>query len=423
MKAKITKTTVDDLRQRARADGKTIYCWDTELTNFGVLATKAGNASYFIEYRIGGRKAPNKRVTIAKHGPKTADEARKIAKVELGKVSDGIDVARTKKDERLKLAAGTFKEIAEKYLKKEAKPTDYWAETRSILKRDAYTAFGSQPISTITKQQIRAQLDKVGARAPSAERKLYAALSPLFKWAVERGTPEHNPMAALSKPKPASKRKRTLVAKEIKAFWEAVSELSYPFGPLYKLLLLTGQRREEVAGMCWEELNLKKRIWRLPPKEEVQPQRTKNGLEHIIDLNSQALVVLAALAADIREAGNEPKGLVFTTTGTTPVSGFGKIKERIDAEMLKRMGGAPPPWRNHDLRRTMSTLMAEDLGIDEGVIERILNHISTTGGGLKGVYQLQQYRKKRELALNAWGDHVERLATTKGNPLGPVHAA
>lgn len=165
MKAKITKTSVDTFREQATIAGKTLYCWDTDLAGFGVLATRTGSASYFIEYRLGGRGAPNKRMTIGKHGPKTAEQARKIAKTELGKVSAGVDVAQAKKDERLKLAAGTFKEIAEKYLAKEAKPTDYWAETRRILERDAYPAFGSQPISTVSKQQIRAQLDKVSARA------------------------------------------------------------------------------------------------------------------------------------------------------------------------------------------------------------------------------------------------------------------
>jgi integrase len=362
MKRLISKRTVDALIEEAKVSGKTIYCYDEKLARFGVYALKKGKASYFVQYRTGGRAAPSKRMTIGKHGVLTAEEARALAKVKLGYVDDGRDVGQEKRDQRHKLASGTFKEIAEKYLKHQDRSNRYWAEVRSVLERDAYPAFGSQPISSITKQQIRAQLDAVRERALSAERRLFAALNPLFKWAVERGTPEYSPMMGIRQPKPAAKRKRTLDHDELKAFWMALDALDWPFAPFYRLLLLTGQRREEVAGMRWDEINLEKGIWRLPSKEEYQPQRTKNGEEHIIDLSPQALAILEALPG-------ERKKLVFTTTGDTSISGFSKAKERLDALMAKEFGRDPLPWRVHDLRRTVSTLMAEDLGVDEGVID------------------------------------------------------
>jgi len=401
MRDKIIKTTVDALKKAAIAEAKTIYCYDTEMTGFGAYATKTGAASFFIEYRMGGRGAPNKRLTIGKLGILTPSEARDLAKAKLGAVNNGVDVAQAKKDEAQRLANGTFEEIAEKYLGKEGKPGRHWRETRRVLTRDAYPAFGSRPISSITKQEIRAQLDLVGRRAPSAERKLYAALSPLFKWAVERDTPAINPMVGISAPSPAEKRKHVLNKDELRALWFVAGDLGYPFGPLYRLLLLTGQRREEVAGMRWEEVNLSEAIWRLPPKAEFQPQRTKNGLEHIIDLSPLALKVLTDLASCSRQ------GLVFTTTGTTPVSGFGKVKARIDSLMAERSSARFRSWRNHDLRRTMATFMGEVLDVDEGVIERILNH---TTGGLKGIYQRQEYRDKRRQALNAWAAYIESMA-------------
>jgi integrase len=404
MKATITKSTVDAIRADAKATGKTIYCWDADVTGFGFYATRTGACSYFVEYRLGGRGTPNKRMSIGKHGVLTPKQARDLAKEELGKVSGGIDVARVKKDGRLKLAAGTFKEIAESYLSKEGKSSRYWKEQRSILQRDCYPAFGGQAISTITKQQIRSQLDKVSGRAPSAERKLFSVLSPLFKWAAERGAPETNPVAGLKRPRPAAKRKRVLDQDEIKAFGAAALNAGPEFSALYRLLLLTGQRREEVAGMRWEEIDLENSIWRLPPKEEFQPQRTKNGLEHILDLNPQAMAILEALPG-ARE------GLVFTTTGTTPVSGFGNIKRRLDAHMQKTLRKPLKPWRNHDLRRTLSTHMADHLGIDEGVIDRIQNHVTGVSDGLRGVYQQQQYREKRKAAMIAWGAYIERLVT------------
>src|SRR5262249_37799946 len=156
-----------------------------------------------------------------KHGVFTPEEARARAKVMLGQVADGRDVGQEKREQGLKFAAGTFKEIAERFLKHKDRSNRYWTEVRSVLERDAYPVFGSRPIVTITKQQIRAQLDAVHQRAPSAERRLFAALNPLFKWAVERGVPETNPMAAMGKPPSAAKRERTLKHDELRAFWAA----------------------------------------------------------------------------------------------------------------------------------------------------------------------------------------------------------
>jgi integrase len=408
MKQVISKRTVDALREKAKQEGKTLYCYDENVTGFGVYALKTGKASYFVQYRVNG--TPSKRLTIGKHGVFTAEEARARAKVKLGQVADGRDVGQEKRDSGLKLATGTFKEIAERFLKHKDRSNRYWAEVRSILERDAYPAFGAQPIATITRQQIRAQLDKVRERAPSAERKLYAALNPLFKWAVERGTPDHNPMSEMASPMPGGKRERTLKHEELKAFWAASAALNWPFAPLYRLLLLTGQRREEVAGMRWEEIDLEKGIWTLPSKEAFQPQRTKNGKEHVVDLSPQALAILAEAWPASR------RGLIFTTTGNTHVSGFSKVKRRLDALMVKELGSELLPWRVHDIRRTVSTLMAEDLGIDEGVIDRIQNHITGISAGLKGVYQRQEYRPKRRAALIAWGAHVEALVSGTPDP-------
>ena len=408
MKAPLTKTAVDNLRRQAQAAGRTIYCWDTEVTGFGVYATRTGACSYFVEYRMGGRSTPSKRMNVGKHGILTPREAREKAKRELGKVADGVDVAQVKKEERYKLAAETFKDVAEAFLDQQSKPTRYWHEMRQVLNRDAYEAFGSKPIVTITKQQIRATLDEMARRAPTAERKLYAALSPLFKWAVERGTPETNPMVGISRPTPVQKRKRVLDAGEIAILWNSIAILDR-FEPFYQLLILTGQRLEEVAGIRWEEIDFQRAIWRLPPAEEykappskngVQQKRTKNSLEHIVDLSPQAIAIIDALPG-------ARQGLIFTTTGVTRISGFSKLKRRVDAEMKRKLGQSFRAWRNHDLRRTMSTHMRDFLGVERDVVELILNH---SPAGLVGTYQLPEHREKRKAAMIAWGAYVERLA-------------
>src|SRR5262249_3669970 len=144
---------------------------------------------------------------------------------------------------------------------------------------------------------------------------LFATLRPLFRWALDRGIIDTNPIIDLKGPAPLAARKRSLDANEIRALWKATEVLGWPFGWLYQLLLLTAQRREEVAGMRWEEINLEKGLRRLPPKEEFEPQRTKNGEEHIVDLSSQALGILRGLPGG-------RSGLVFTPTGRRPFRAF-----------------------------------------------------------------------------------------------------
>jgi hypothetical protein len=167
---KITKRLVDGLRARARADGRTLYAWDEDLTGFGLVATKTGAASYFIEYRLGGRGTPSKRVSIGKHGALTPDQARVLAKGKLGEVAKGRDVAQEKREARRRLAAGTFKEVAERYLMTNGRSNKSWSETRRLLEYDALPELGNKPMVTVTRADVATLLDNVAARKPSVAR-------------------------------------------------------------------------------------------------------------------------------------------------------------------------------------------------------------------------------------------------------------
>jgi integrase len=402
MKAKITKRMLDSLRQQARSKQKTLYCWDAELIGFGALATRTGAASFFVEYRLGGRAGRNRRFSLGRYGKLTPDEARRFAKEKLGEIARGIDVAEVAQEQQRRISSGTFKDICERYLTINGRGKKSWPETRRLLEWDAIPALGSKPIVSITRGDVAAMLDEVSSRSPSVARALFAAIRPLFRWVTDRGLIEHNPILDMKGPSPLAKRKRTLNEAEIIAFWKATNFLGWPFAHIYKLLLLTGQRREEVAGMRWEEIDFHRAIWRLPSKEEYQPQRTKNGEEHIVHLSPQALEIISELP-------REERGLVFTTTGVTSVSGFSKAKTRLDCGMSAKLGRDLRLWRNHDLRRTMSTMMGEHLDIDQSVIDRIQNHITGVADGLKGTYQQQKYLPKRKVALLAWGAFIETL--------------
>jgi integrase len=405
-KGKITKTAVDALEPKRRADGSLAdgYLWDSEAKGFGCKATPGGKKVFIVQYRLGGRAGKAQRVTLGIHGKITADQARKMALAELGKVADGQDPAAAKRDERRKLSGETFEAVAARYLSMNGKNNKTWPETRRILDRDAIPALGNRPMAVITRGEVAALLDRKAQHSQSGARAVFAQLRPLFKWALDREIIERNPIADLKGPAPLDDRKRKLDHAEIRAFWKATCAFDYPWAPFFRLLLLTGQRREEVSGMRWAEINLDKGFWRLPSKEEYQPQRTKNGEEHFVDLSAQALAILNGLPGS-------RQGLVFTTTGKTPISGFSKVKARLDALMAARLDGQLRPWRNHDLRRTVSTLMGEDLGIAPAVIDRIQNHTTGLKANMRGPYQLQQLLGPRRDALLRWGEHVEQLTS------------
>jgi len=323
------------------------------------------------------------RVTLGRHGALTPDQARQAAKEELGKVARGADVAQERKDAREKLTGATFRDLIERFLGIHAKPTRYWTEKRDRLLSDDLKALRGKPAALIKRAEIVSIIDKVQARSQSAARVLFADIRPIFAWALDRAAIETNPMAGMKGPKPSEARDRVLRDDEIKAFWQAASEENWPFSSVFKVLLLTGQRRDEVAGMRWREVDLDAGTW------TIAKERCKNGKAHTVDLHPESVALLDPLgdaAAPRLMKNTEGEDLVYSTTGTTPVSGFSKVKARIDARMKEILGDKLQPWRIHDLRRTAASGMAA-LCFQPHVIERVLNHVSGAQGGLVGVYQ------------------------------------
>jgi integrase len=182
------------------------------------------------------------------------------------------------------------------------------------------------------------------------------------------------------------------------------------FGPLVNLLLVTAQRRDEVAGMEWSEIDLVKGVWTLPRHKD------KNDRVHEVQLSEAAIEVLRSLP----RLGD---GLVFTTTSETAVSGFPKAKRRLDIGMLQakraevgaRKGNAIPGWTLHDLRRTAATGMAR-LNIPPHVVDKVLNHVSGTIHSVAAVYNRFAYIDDRRAALEAWGRYV-------GQAVAPANVA
>jgi integrase len=171
--------------------------------------------------------------------------------------------------------------------------------------------------------------------------------------------------------------------------------MGWPFGPLFQLLLVLGQREDEIAGMRWSDLDLVRGVWTLP-REASKSDR----------LNQVPLPALARqIIEQLPRTGSE---LVFSTTGSTPVSGFSKAKKRCD--QLSGVTG----WRLHDLRRTVASGMAR-LKVEPWVVEKVLNHQTGQLSGVAGVYNRWGYFDEKQEALERWATDLQRIFLTGGN--------
>src|SRR5262249_3973975 len=230
---------------------------------------------------------------------------------------------------------------------------------------------------------------------PITANRTLAAIRKMFNWAVARDIMAASPCAGVKPPTAERSRDRVLTDPELRAVWQAADKIGGTFGALVQLLILTGQRRDEVAGMRWSEIDLDGCRWTLAP------ERVKNNRPHQIPLSKPAIAILTALP----RIGNQ---YVLTSTGDAPSSGYSKGKRRLDALLPPDM----PEWRLHDLRRTGPARLAP-LGINLPVIEKGLNHASGSFAGIVGVYQKHEFSEEKRQALDAWGAFVAGIAGDK----------
>jgi len=255
-----------------------------------------------------------------------------------------------------------------------------------------------KPLSEIDGHAVFTVVDAARKSSAGRGRKTFAVLSSFFSWALRQRRIAANPCAGVYKPPPPPARERVLSDAEIVSFWRACDQIGAPYGALFRLLLLTGCRLREVGGMRRSELAGD--VWTIPGN------RTKNGRVLTLTLPALALEILGA----VQSASGE---FVFSTTGVRPVNGFGEAKRQLDAAMKPAA-----PWRLHDLRRTAASGMAE-LGIALPVVEKVLNHVSGSFGGVAGIYQRYEFAREMAEALQRWAAQVAGLVAGKpGNVVG-----
>jgi integrase len=266
-------------------------------------------------------------------------------------------------------------------------------DARGARRTSLVDRWGNRRIGDITDTDIIDVLDRVSSRAPVAANRLHSVLRAFLTWAKKKRLITSNPCTDLDRPAEEKPRERVLTDDELRAVWMAAGELGHPSAGIVRLLILTGQRRNEIAGLRWSEIDLDKRTLHLPP------ERTKNARAHVVPLSDQAVAIVDGLPRLV------DADLVFTIK-RKPVTGFSRLKDKLDA------ASGVVDWTIHDLRRTVASGL-QRLGVRLEVTEAVLNHRGGSTAGIVGVYQRHDYAAEKRDALQRWADHVEGLVSGK----------
>ena len=435
------KLTAKGIRGLQLPDGKTDQLfWDDDIPGLGLRLRAGGSRNWVFQYALGEKQrrlslGAATHESFTKHkGPDGTiklgirEQAAQLhARVKLGQDPAGD------KTENRKRASDTFETIAKKYLaaKKESTRPGTYRETERHIVKHAMPLNGLQ-VAKISRRDIATLIGTIRDNSgPVAANRVRSTLSDFFGWSMSEGVDglENNPVINTNKSE-EKPRERVLKDHELRTIWKHAGDDHY--GSIIKLLMLTGQQADEIASLHWSEITEttipEKRVTdqiRLPQFNvkaiDLPPERTKNKKPHIVPLSEPAAAILAEQPQRANNDG-ELREFVFGI-GQRGFSGWSRCKERLDERITKEIGEPLERWTPHDLRRTMSTLMNDRLGVLPHVVEAILNHVSSQGSGksgVSGVYNKALYLRERAEGLNLWADHLSSIVEGQENNVTPL---
>ena len=386
MATKLTERSIEKLT--CPEGSRDCMVFDSEQRGLAVRVLASGAKSYLAQYSVGKRK---RRVPLGSVQAISLAMARDATRAVMGQVAMGTDVA---SDRKAKNEAARVEALREKMtlsalvadwkrLHLSGKRASYAAEAPRALER-AFASWWAKPAERLDRTDVVRVLDGL---APSLRRAAGAYGRACFGWATKRGTLAANPFLGLPGLSTTERRDRVLTDDEVLAIWQAASTTVAPYGPIVRLLMLTGQRRDEVSGMTWAELSSDRATWTIPA------ERSKNDAASVVPLSKAT----KALLPDKRG-----KGLVFPGEGGRPFGNWSKVKVALDK------ASGVTGWRLHDLRRTVATGL-QRLGVRLEVTEAVLNHVSGSRRGVVGIYQRHDWAVEKRAALEAWAVHIANL--------------
>jgi integrase len=409
-RAKLSDYKIDTLKPPT-APGR-YEVWDTLQQGLKIRVSHSGKKVWYLWGRADGKAFQKKLGPYPALGVSDArfkaGEYMAIAQTGIAPMVHEKKKTRERRQDQKRTFAYVVDLFDERYLAQNSSST-HRRETNRIFRVYVLPEWAELPISEITRSDVIELLDRVEDNHGiyMANRTL-AAVRKLFNWAAdERGLIEAVPVGRKMTRGKEKKRARILSDGELRTLWQTCDALEhkYPWGVYCKMLILTGQRREEVAGIRWDRISeapsdKTKTIWRLEPEE------TKNQRQHVVPLSDFAMEVLST-APRVHDT------LVFTTTGRTPVSGFSRAKKTLDEN------SGVIEWRFHDLRRTLATNLRA-LGFSRDVVGSVLNHKPM--GVTAEHYDLYDMLPEKTRALQAWGNKLHNiLSDTKADNVVGIH--
>ena len=366
--------------------------WDSKIPAFGVRVSSGGSKSFVLMYRINGR---SRRLTLGRYPTVTLSDARTRARDALHQVSRGVDPAEQKATSRTSARSSRFQDVVDRFIEQYAKRhTKRWAETQRILNDEFGSKWRSRELASITAADISERVQAICDRpAPAAANLAFATIRKFFNWTVEQGLLDDSPCRKMRKPAKSTTRDRVLSDSELSSIYQAGVAMDYPFGTIVRLLILTGQRRSEIGGLRWDDIDYEQRVI------SFSREQMKSGRAHEVPLTGSAIEIIKSIPHD-------SSVFVFPARGNTErvFSGYSKSKRRLD--QLSDVSD----WRLHDIRRTVSTGLARK-GVPPHVIERILDHQNGEISGVAAIYNRFGYLSEMRDALERWERYVMTLAT------------
>ena len=421
-RTKLTGSSCEKLT--AKRDERAVY-FDTLVVGLALRVSPDGARTFAVVYRVAGDSTRRKRwLTLGRFkGPArdgtalTLLVARAEARAALAVAAAGRDPAEERKVE----AGETIEEIVPLFVKRfleegagrkgQPHAKGYISGTRRLLENHVIPRWRGRKVSNITTQHVATLLNAVADEGkPIAARRVHAALSKLFNWCIGQGTILTNPAKPAERPGRETKRKRHLSPEEIAVIWPCMpllddkrrkTKVKYPsVGAFCQLLLLTGQRRDTVTAMRWDELDLERALWTIPRSR----MKDTDG-EYVFQSTTPR-------SADRKERAR-------------PFSGFGTVKSRLDAlvaaERAKAGLADVPGWTFHDLRRTAASLMEKELDLSPRIIGRILDHADA--GVTEEHYLRGDLLDKTTAAMNAWGSYLTAIVAPADSKVVSIRRA
>lgn len=402
----LSAVRLEQIRKNPPSQNLTIR--DGSVGGLELRASSSGVMSWSLRYRVRGfggvskrglpKSGPQRRMNLGRYPAISLREARVLAQKHLIAAESGIDPLEGERQSALDRVGATLTiaDLVDRFVEEYGEAnlgSKTVSQVRWQLKAHIVPEFGARPIASVSRPDANSLLAKIakkdlttGRGGPHAANDCRKWMRRMFNWARDQGLVESNPFDGLRQPAKVQSRDRVLSMNELRAVWKGAEKLSYPWGDIYRLLILTGARRSEWTDAQWRWLDLEDgRIeW---PAASYKSRRT-----HVIPLVGQSLEIVRSLPR-----WQDGTYLFSTTHGEKPVSSFSKAKKGLDdAVQQDLMSGEH--WVVHDLRRSVATHMAR-LGIDEIVIERLLGHAIP---GVKGIYNRYRYLDELREALSIW---------------------